>query len=380
MNSLCNEDGASSSVALFLPTLTPGGIERCMLNLASGFIQQGVSVDLVVADYRGDFISKIPDEATVVDLGVDRVLKSILPLRKYITNTEPDVLLAGHTHANIAAVIAGKTSMSDTTIAIGIHNTHSMSKSASKGLISKVTQLLYPRLYSQADHVIAVSEGAKQDIVQNTTLKPNDVSVIYNPVVTEELYTEAAQSVDHPWLNDDTIDVVLGAGRLAEQKDFETLIRAFEGVAEQKDNARLLIVGSGSKEAQLQTLVSELGLEDRVELVGYVDNLYAYMNAADVFVLSSRWEGFGIVLVEAMAVGTPVVSTDCPHGPSEILSNGEYGELVDVGDTEAMADSIHGVLSNREKGKQITQRASDFTVTNVSKKYQDKLCMDLPDF
>jgi len=377
MNSLCNEDGASSSIALFLPTLTPGGIERCMLNLASGFIQQGVSVDLVVADYRGDFISKIPDEATVVDLGVDRVLKSILPLRKYITNTEPDVLLAGHTHANIAAVIAGKTSMSDTTIAIGIHNTHSMSKSASKGLISKVTQLLYPRLYSQADHVIAVSEGAKQDIVQNTTLKPNDVSVIYNPVVTEELYTEAAQSVDHPWLNDDTIDVVLGAGRLAEQKDFETLIRAFEGVAEQKDNARLLIVGSGSKEAQLQTLVSELGLEDRVELVGYVDNLYAYMNAADVFVLSSRWEGFGIVLVEAMAVGTPVVSTDCPHGPNEILSNGEYGELVEVGDTEAMTDSIHRVLSNRDKGKQINQRASEFSVSNISEKYQDELCLKL---
>jgi len=376
MNSLCNEDAASSSIALFLPTLTPGGIERCMLNLASGFIQQGVSVDLVVADYRGGFVSKIPNEANIIDLGVDRVLRSILPLREYLTNTEPDVLLAGHTHANIAAVIAGKTSMSDTTIAIGIHNTHSMSKSASKGLISKVTQLLYPRLYSQADHVIAVSEGAKQDIVQNTTLKPNDVSVIYNPVVTEELYTEAAQSVDHPWLNDDTIDVVLGAGRLAEQKDFETLIRAFEGVAEQKDNARLLIVGSGSKEAQLQTLVSELGLEDRVELVGYVDNLYAYMNAADVFVLSSRWEGFGIVLVEAMAVGTPVVSTDCPHGPNEILSNGEYGELVDVGDVMEMRNAIDRILTDKTECEQIKGRAKIFSVDTIAGNYIQELRLD----
>ena len=252
-----------------------------------------------------------------------------------------------------------------------------MSKSASKGLISKVTQLLYPRLYSQADHVIAVSEGAKQDIVQNTTLKPNDVSVIYNPVVTKELYAEAAQPVDHRWLNDDTIDVVLGAGRLAEQKDFETLIRAFEGVAEQNESARLLIVGTGSKEAQLRTLVSELGLEERAELVGYVDNLYAYMNAADVFVLSSKWEGFGIVLVEAMAVGTPVVSTDCPHGPNEILNNGEYGELVEIGDTEAMTDSIQKVLSNRDKNKQIIQRSSDFNGSNISKKYQDDLCLEL---
>ncbi len=373
MNSLCNEDGSSCSIALFLPTLTPGGIERCMLNLASGFIQQEVNVDIVVADYRGDFISKIPDEATVVDLDVERVLKSILPLREYLTHTEPDVLLSGHTHANIAAVIAGKTSISDTTIAIGIHNTYSLSKSGSKGFSSKVIQLLYPRLYSQADHVIAVSEGAKQDIVQNSTLKPNDVSVIYNPVVTKELYTEANQPVDHPWLNDDKINVVLGAGRLAEQKDFDTLIRAFEGVAEQNESARLLIVGTGSKEAQLRALLSELGLKDRVELVGYVDNLYAYMNAAGVFVLSSKWEGFGIVLVEAMATGTPVVSTDCPHGPNEILENGAYGELVDVGDVAEIGNSINITLTNEPELEQIENRASAFSVVSITEDYIQEL-------
>ncbi len=373
MCSYDNEYRPSSSIALFLPTLTPGGIERCMLNLASGFIQHEIDVDLVIADYRGDFISKIPEEVNVVDLDVTRVLKSISPLREYLTNTEPDVLLSGHTHANIASVIAGKISRVETTVAIGIHNTHSLSKSSSQGFTSNIIRLLYPRLYSHADHVIAVSKGAKQDIVRNTSLRANDVSVIHNPVVTIGLHEEASKLADNRWLNDESIDVVLSVGRLAEQKDFETLLRAFEKVSEQNARARLLIVGTGSKESQLRAVVSELGIEKQVKLVGYVDNLYAYMNAADVFVLSSKWEGFGIVLVEAMAVGTPVVSTDCPHGPNEILNSGEYGELVEVGDVEALSDSIHTVLSGKNKCKQIKERAKDFSVSNITRKYYNEL-------
>jgi len=376
MNSLCNEDGASSSIALFLPTLTPGGIERCMLNLASGFIQQGVSVDLVVADYRGDFMTKIPDEVTVVDLGVDRVLKSILPLREYLTGVEPDVLLAGHTHANIAAVIAGKTSISDTTIAIGIHNTHSLSSSESHDFGSKVKKQLYRRLYSFADHVIAVSEGAKQYVVQHTSLKKSDVAVIYNPVVTDYLFVEADRSVDHRWLNDESLQVILGAGRLVEQKDFETLIRSFEKFSRRNDQARLLIAGEGPKKQELLTLQSELDIDERVELVGYLDNLSAYMNAADVFVLSSKSEGFGIVLVEAMAVGTPVVSTDCPHGPSEILNNGEYGELVDVGNVMEMGNAISRILTGNEECEQIKGRAKIFSVDTIAGNYIQELRLD----
>jgi len=369
-----NEEYKSlSSIALFLPTLTPGGIERCMLNLASGFIQQGVNVDLIVADYRGDFISKIPDDTAVVDLGVDRVLKSILPLREYLTNTEPDVLLVGHTHANIAAVIAGKMSRTETTVAIGVHNTHSLSASTSQNTKSKIKQQLYRQLYVQADQVIAVSNGAKKYTVNHTPLTESDISVIYNPVVTKELYAEASQSVEHRWINDDSIQVILGAGRLVDQKDFETLLRAFGKVIEKNSQARLLIAGAGPKEQELENLQSELGIRDQVELVGYLDNLSAYMNAADLFVLSSESEGFGIVLVEAMAVGTPVVSTDCPHGPSEILKNGEYGQLVDVGDEEAMASSIRYVLSNKYKPKRVEERAKEFTVSKIANKYLNTL-------
>jgi len=376
MSSSSGESQSSASIALFLPTLTPGGIETCILNLAKGFVQQNIAVDLVVADYRGDFISKVPDEANVVNLGVDRVLQSIIPLRQYLTSTEPDVLLAGHTHANIAAIIAGKTSRTETTIAVGIHNTHSVNTSKSQKFTSKAIQRLYPRLYSHADQVIAVSEGAKQDIVGHTTLGSNDVSVIYNPVVTEEVYIEASQPVDHRWLNDASLQVVLGAGRLVEQKDFATLLYAFEKVAKENNQGRLLIVGAGSKEQELRTLLSELDIEDRAELVGYVDNLYGYMDAADVFVLSSKWEGFGIVLVEAMAVRTPVVSTDCPHGPSEILKNGEYGKLVPVGDKEAMADGIRKSLRTERKQTRIQDRARDFSDSVITKEYANKLGLE----
>ncbi|NLO89188.1 MAG: glycosyltransferase, partial [Clostridia bacterium] len=187
--------------------------------------------------------------------------------------------------------------------------------------------------------VVAVSQGVADDLVKTTGLMRELIKVIYNPIVTPELLEKAKESIGHPWFKPGQPPVILSAGRLTAAKDFPTLIHAFARVRAER-LARLMILGEGEERPNLESLVRELGLESDVSMPEFVENPYAYMARAAVFVLSSAWEGFGNVLVEAMAVGTPVVSTDCPSGPAEILEGGKWGKLVPVGDVEKLAKAL----------------------------------------
>lgn len=357
------------SVALFLPTFTPGGIERSLLNLAEGFVDRGVDVDVLVADRRGSFESRVPAAATVVDLEAGRIRNSVVPLVGYLRRESPDVLFSGHTHANLVAVWSGTLARTGAEVVIGVHNTLSESEDAESGLEPTLIRRLIPVTYRRADRVVAVSEGVAEDVAAVAGLRRDEISVIHNPVIGSEFFASVDEPVSHRWLTDGSNRVVLGAGRLTPQKDFGTLVRAFDSVRETTPNARLLVVGSGEKREELERLVDRFDLRPSVEFVGYVENLYAVMNAADVFVLSSRWEGFGIVLVEAMAAGTPVVATDCPHGPSEILDRGRFGRLVGVGDVTEMARAIEETLRAESDPGPLRARAMDFTVEAVVDRY-----------
>ena len=191
-------------------------------------------------------------------------------------------------------------------------------------------------------------------------------------VHTSDLHQKCgrAEPFDHPWFAPGAPPVILGAGRLTEQKDFPTLIRAF-ALVRKKHPARLMILGEGEERSKLETLVQELGLEKEVSLPGFVDNPYKYMKRAAVFVLSSRWEGFPNVLVEAMALGTPVVSTDCPNGPAEILENGKWGELVPVGETQSLASAVLRTLDRVDvvRVKGAAERADQFRVESIIREY-----------
>jgi glycosyltransferase involved in cell wall biosynthesis len=169
------------------------------------------------------------------------------------------------------------------------------------------------------------------------------VKVVYNPVLTPSNLGQARESPDHPWLRAGQPPVVLGVGRLTRQKDFRLLIRCFAAVR-QRRCARLIILGEGEQRAELEDLVRELGLERDVSLPGYRDNAMAYMARSKVFVLSSAWEGLPTVLIEALAAGTQVVSTDCPSGPREILQGGRLGALVPVGDVDSMTRAVNDAL------------------------------------
>jgi glycosyltransferase involved in cell wall biosynthesis len=223
---------------------------------------------------------------------------------------------------------------------------------------------LVRKLYPRADGIAANSKGVADDLAQVIGVPEERIQVIYPSVVTADLFERAQAPVDHPWFCQGQPRIVLGAGNLIKQKDFPTLIRAFAKIRH-THQVRLVILGEGKERPQLSGLIQDLGLEEDVVLLGFVDNPYAYMARAAVFVLSSAWEGFGRVLVEAMAVGTPVVSTNCPSGPAEILEGGKHGPLVPVGDSQALAKAIVNILDNPPSSVVLKGRASDFSLQAV---------------
>ncbi len=235
---------------------------------------------------------------------------------------------------------------------------------------------LVGRTYPFADALVAVSVGVADDLAPLAGLPRGRVRTVYNPVVRPEIRRLAAEPAPHRWLSDGGPPVVLGAGRLTEQKDFPTLVSAFAKARRQRP-LRLVILGEAQRadadrtaRAELRGLAERLGVGAEVELPGFVANPYAWMARASLFALSSAWEGFGNVLVEAMACGCPVVSTDCPSGPAEILGGGRYGPLVPVGDPDALAAAMLRTLAAPPEMAELTARADQFSVDHAADSYE----------
>jgi glycosyltransferase involved in cell wall biosynthesis len=332
-------------IALFLPSLRGGGAEKVMVNLALGFVEQGLKVDLVLAKAEGPYLSRVPEEVRVVDLGARRVLYSLPGLVRYLRRERPQAMLSALNYANIVAIWAKLLVRVQTHLVVSEHNTLSCSTQNASSVRVKLLPLLIKIFYPYADAVVAVSHGVAEDLITMTGLPMEKVKVIYNPVITPELFAKAEEPLDHPWFRPGEPPVVLGVGRLTKQKDFPTLIRAFALVRKERP-ARLMILGEGEERPKLETLARELGIEEDFVLPGFVENPYKYMKRASAFVLSSRWEGLPAVLIEALALGVPVISTNCPSGPSEILEHGKWGCLVPVGEPHLLARAILEILQN----------------------------------
>jgi glycosyltransferase involved in cell wall biosynthesis len=326
-------------IAFFLPSLGGGGAERVILNLAQGIVERGLPVDLVLAAATGAFLEQVPASVRLVDLHAPRVHRSVGPLAGYLRRERPRVLISSMNYANLVALWAAKLSGRNTPVLVTVHTTMSES---SRQQQRRLSGLIWPTLlrmfYPYAAHVVAVSSGAADDLSRLTRLPRKRVEVVYNPVITRETMIAAKQAPDHPWFEPGQPPVILGVGRLTRQKDFPTLIRAFAEVR-RKRPVRLLILGEGEDRADLTALARELGVSEDVELPGF-RNALSYMAGSALFVLSSGWEGLPTVLIEALAAGTRVVSTDCPSGPREILQDGRIGALVPVGDVAAMAAAM----------------------------------------
>lgn len=361
------KSSSSNLISIFLPSLRGGGAERVCLNLSKSFIELGYNVDLVLCKRTGPYLEEVPGNVNVIDLGKNRVLFSFWTLALYLRKAKPLCLLSAMDHSNIIAALASKLSFTDTRVILSVHSLLSyLSKQPDprQRVIPKIARWFYP----WADAIVAVSRGVAKDLGVIIKTSREKIHVIHNPVVTNEMLNKATEKVNHPWFQDSGTPVIVSAGRMSPEKDFQTLIKAF-ALARKKLSMRLIILGDGDERPLLRTLAQTLKVKDDVDFPGFVKNPYAYMSKAAVFVLSSAWEGFGNVLVEAMALGTPVVSTDCPSGPSEILEHGRYGRLVPVGDAESLATAIIHTLRGPVPSEKLRKKAKEFSVNRIAHKY-----------
>lgn len=355
-------------IALYLPSLNPGGVQRVMLNLARGLGAAGWRVDMVLARAEGPFLKQLPGGVRLVDLGGHAVLASLPTLIGYLQREKPRAVLSAQPHCNLVAIWARMLSSSSTRIVISEHNTRLTAAEHAYPVKEKLIPWLMRRFYQRADSIVTVSQGVAEDIARITRLPPGRFHVIYNPIVFPEMQTLAAADIDHPWFRAGQPPVILAVGRLARQKDHITLLKAFAHL-HQLLPIRLIILGEGEKRLELEKLAGQLGIDTDVELAGYVENPFAFMAHCAVFVLSSQWEGFGNVLVEAMACGAQVVSTDCPSGPAEILEGGRYGRLAPVGNAAALAAAVQTALEHPLPVEQVRARANIFSIHAAAEKY-----------
>lgn len=342
--------------------LGTGGIGKMRVHLTRELVDRGLRVDLVLGRAGGPYLAQVDERVGIVQLKSSHPLTILPRLVVYMRKASPDFVVCEKLRVNLAAQRASALARRRPAIFASIHGVLSH-KLEGENLPNGKKRHKYrdiEKAYPRNAGFIAVSSGIAEDLASGFDVPRDKVHVVHNPVVTENMMALSKESVAHPWLADKEFPVIVGVGRLEPQKDFATLIRALGHLRAQR-RCRLLILGEGSERAGLQALAAELGLSDCVDMPGFVANPYAYVARSDVFVLSSRWEGFGNVIVEAMALGVPVVSTDCPAGPREILDGGRLGRLVPIGDSVAMAEAIGGTLAQESNREQLVGEAMKYT-------------------
>jgi glycosyltransferase involved in cell wall biosynthesis len=341
---------ASARLALFLPTLDEGGAERVMLQLGVGFAARGHHVDLVVAIPGGPLEGQVPAGLNRIDLGARRTIQALPALGRYLRSSRPAAMLSTLEHSNVLAIGANLLSLSGVRVVLREANVL-LPRAEMKGTRPHLLRALMRASYRQAAAVVAVSQSVADSVVSGLGLPAQQVRTIYNPIVTVDLPEKAAAPVDDPWFAPGAAPVVLGVGRLAPQKDLGTLLRAFALVRSRRPDrpVRLVILGEGPERAALEALARELGIDADVRLPGLEKNPFRFMQRAAVFALSSIYEGLPGALIQAMACGCRVVSTDCPGGSREILQDGALGPLVPTRAPEALADAIARLLDDAER-------------------------------
>lgn len=358
-------------VALFVPSMRGGGAERFVVNLTGGLIARGVAVDVLLAQAEGPLLKCLPTDARLIDLGAPRMARAVVPLARYLRRERPRVLLASMRHTTIAALAARSLAGRRTAIVARVGSAV-IGTALHRGMQRALLRTLERRWYRRAACVVAVSEGVAQDVRGLLGVPTERIRVIHNPVLSEAQLLAGPDVVGHPWFHDRAVPVVLAVARLVPEKDFPTLLRAIAAVRARRP-VRLVVLGEGSERLRLERLIAQLGIADIVELAGFVDRPLPFMAAARVLALSSLHEGFGTVLVEAMAMGTPVVATDCDGGPGEILERGRFGRLVPVGDSAAFASALEAALAATADTVALKARARRFTVERITSEYLELL-------
>lgn len=358
---------SSKRLVILVPLKSWGGIEAKVVTLCREFLALGVEVELMLP--RGGEVpypERLPGGVSVTDMESTSKLDTARKLATRLRRDPPDVLLAAKDHAIKAAVIGRLLARSRVPLYIKLTNT------VSETLRRRGKRWMARWFYPLADGAIAVSNGVRRDFLEHFAMDPRKVVTIYNPTIPADFAERAAAPVGHPWLADAAIPVVMGVGRLADQKGFDVLLAAFAKLGTHH-KARLIIVGEGAARGALEEQVRALGLQGEVDLVGSVPDVLPWVSRANLYVLSSRYEGLPNVLIEALAAGAPVVSTDCPSGPREILEDGRLGPLVPVDNVEALAEAMEHTINHPPPAEERERSLERFRSGPVAQQYLETM-------
>lgn len=369
-------------VGFFLlhPNTWFGGGQMALMRVAQWLAdKKGLPVEVIVSRVEGQLPFQLPTKVMLTNLNVltlkwkGRPLGAVLTLStvnglvKYLRGDSPSVIIAPGWADGSITLLARRFSKTSAKIAIWEQTHVSTMQRYGGNLYRLLAPQFIRRLYSSADLLVGCSRSVANNIADLANLPRERVHTIYNPIPLD-LFQKAEEPVEHPWFIDGQLPVILAVGRLAPEKDFETLIKAFT-LVRQNLPARLVILGEGKERPKLEALIKELRLGNDISLPGFEPNPFKFMKKAAVFVLSSRYEGAPLVLAEALACGCPIVSTDCLNGPAEILENGKWGKLVPVGDVEALAKAILETINNPPDREALKKRGMDFHVDKIGQQW-----------
>lgn len=360
MSGSIGEPAERLRVAFYMQDLSGGGVERMRLTLIASLRARGVDASLVVGKRQGSLVALLPRDVPVIELGAARTWQAIPRLAQLLRDSQPNILVSSLDHNNIAAMIARLLSGSAARLVVCQHN--ALSAERALGWKYRLVPLAYRILHHSAHAVVAVSRGVANDLCSVSGIERAKISVIYNPVVDEDFLRKCAGPPPYPWLAEKVVPVFVAVGRLTAQKDIFTLLAALR-IMLHTTKARLILVGEGEEELALRRYAIQRGIAHAVAFVGYQANPLPWIRHADALVSSSRYEGLGNAIVEALACGTQVIATDCPHGPSEVLLEGTLGTLVPVGDAEALAEAMAHVTLRMVDAARLQARSAGFTAS-----------------
>lgn len=343
-----------------------------MVHLVNEIAGRGIDCELILANRTGPYVPLVSERVTISELQCSFMNPVVIRrLSRHLSRSRPGVLLSAMTYPNVVALLARRLAGTPERVVISERVVLTVQTRQSRSLKEKLKPVAARVTYGMADHIISVTDDVSTDLATEIGIDPTCITTINNPVIPGERIA-ARERPAHPWFHDNAGPVILAVGRLARQKDYPTLFRAIAAISGDR-KVRLLVLGEGGGRAALEAFAKSLGIADRIDMPGFAADPYAYMQYADLFVLSSAWEGSPNVIVEAMGCGCPVVSTDCPGGSRYILDNGRYGRLEAVGDSNGLAEAISATLDNPPDRQQLLARANEFTALRSADRYLEIL-------
>jgi glycosyltransferase involved in cell wall biosynthesis len=360
-------------ILLIMPSLAGGGAEKIMSLLLKYLNREIFEPSLVLLNKEGTYLDEIPEDVTIIDLnkrGRMDFFRLVAQLAKHIAREAPSLIVSSLTYTNYLTLLSRFLSGKSIPVILSDQNTLSILLKHER--LYPLKKIIIKLLYPHADRIIANSEGVKEDLLNFLPLDPDKILLIYNSIDIATIDKLTKEEVEHPWFQDE-IPVLIACGRLTRQKNYPLLIKTFAKVQE-ATRAKLLILGEGEELRALEKLACTLGVRDKVSFLGFQKNPFKFMARGTIFVLSSSWEGFANVIIEAIACGVPVISTDCPSGPAELITDGVNGILVRVENRDALSKAILRLLRDEPLRKQLAEagrkRADDFRLEKMVSEYE----------